>query len=68
MLLCQRQAMFDSIPPNYNHNFYGYLVCDEHKPVPKQNPITDLTVVNDIDFVTSTYNPLDQPGGSLRPR
>ncbi|KAK8063752.1 iron transport multicopper oxidase FET3 [Apiospora saccharicola] len=61
MLPCQRLAMFDSIPPNYNPHFYGYLVCDEHKPLPEQNPITDLTVVNNIDFVTSTYNPwIDQ--------
>ncbi|KAK7963906.1 iron transport multicopper oxidase FET3 [Apiospora saccharicola] len=41
-------SMFDSIPPSYNPNFYGYLVCDEHKPLPEQNPITDLTGVNDI--------------------
>ncbi|KAK7911605.1 Cupredoxin [Apiospora marii] len=50
-------SMFDSIPPNYDPNFYGYLVCDEHKPLPTQNPITDLTVKDDIDFITSTYNP-----------
>lgn len=53
--------MFDSIPMDYDPNFYGYLTHDLHGPLPPQNPITDLNVIDDIDLVTSSYNPyIDQ--------
>ncbi|KAK6849083.1 hypothetical protein PG995_012916 [Apiospora arundinis] len=50
-------TMFDSIPANYNPNFYGYLVHDDRQPLPPQKPITNLTVVDDLTLVTAKYNP-----------
>ncbi|KAK8856984.1 multicopper oxidase [Apiospora arundinis] len=54
-------TMFDSIPANYNPNFYGYLVHDDRQSLPSQKPITNLTVVDDLTLVTAKYNPfIDQ--------
>ncbi|KAK3939678.1 Cupredoxin [Diplogelasinospora grovesii] len=48
--------MFDDVPAGYDPNYYGYLVYNTRKPLPSKAPITDLTIFDDLDLVTSNAN------------
>jgi|SRR3569833_330059 len=52
--------MFDDVPKGYNPTFYGWLVYDSKKALPKKSPMASLDVFDDMSLSTASCNKYDQ--------